>query len=133
MYLETDDAKWYAGFLCNTMIDRFISEYEDELSHIEDAHDLVKKEAERALKDHLPKMQQQYQDYSSDLAQKIRTTTKHYKIFPRNNELQHTLNQGNLGHINSVVGNATAVFPEATAAAPAQEFKDDESNAAMST
>ena len=111
IYLKDDDDAWYQGLLHPMMIEGLLEWFIDELASVENARGLVSAEAKRSLEVYRPKMLEAFEepDYYGEMSK----TTKHYKIFPENQELQQEyLHESSIFHVNAFVGKAVDVFPK---------------------
>jgi hypothetical protein len=108
IYLNDDDDAWYQGLLHPAMIEALLDWFE--LDGVENARDLVSVEAKRSLEVYRPKMLEAFEESNY-----YGHTTKHFKIFPENQELHpEYLRESSIYHINAFVGKAVDVFPKPT-------------------
>lgn len=110
---DDDDDGWYRDLLHPLMIDGFLEYFEEELDGVANARDLVTVEAKRALELFRPKMLDAFVE--AEHYETLSKTTKHFKIYPENEELRHEILRGSaISFIHAFVGTAEDVFPKLT-------------------
>jgi hypothetical protein len=102
---------WIIGLLHPVFIDSIMDRFEDELKALQDARKEVEAEANRTLKAYHPTMLDFIKQ--SDMYEKMTVHTKHYKIYPENEELRANFlsDPEGLKNINENVGKAAEIYP----------------------